>query len=138
MPRKQLDQLQACTLWRIVKCGKEQETLHKKISYVPSATLIFSNPQSARTPTPLKALFASCYINSIYKLQLQYNSFSNCVKSCGSALICQVIKMADWSGLYHDLLVLIARSIASYEDFIALGGVCKSWRFAFKQSITRK
>jgi len=41
------------------------------------------------------------------------------------------------SGLYHDLLVLIARSIASYEDFIAFGGVCKSWRFAFKQSITR-
>uniref|UniRef100_A0A2N9J328 KIB1-4 beta-propeller domain-containing protein n=1 Tax=Fagus sylvatica TaxID=28930 RepID=A0A2N9J328_FAGSY len=38
--------------------------------------------------------------------------------------------MADWSGLHYDLLVLIVRRIAWYEDFNTFRGVCKSWKSA--------
>ena len=38
--------------------------------------------------------------------------------------------MADWSELHYDLLVLIVRRIAWYEDFNTFRGVCKSWKSA--------
>ena len=44
--------------------------------------------------------------------------------------------MVDWSSLHYDLLVLIVRRIPLYDDFIAFGGVCQSWRFSLKQYST--
>ncbi|XP_059306545.1 uncharacterized protein LOC132057988 [Lycium ferocissimum] len=38
--------------------------------------------------------------------------------------------MADWAGLPHDLLVLIAKRVKLIEDFIALSVVCTSWQTA--------
>lgn len=105
--------------------AKNKKRCIRKYPMCHSQSLIFLNLQSARTP-PLKALFASCYINSNYNYST-INSVSTCIKPCESAIICQAINMADWSGLCHDLLVLIVRSIALYKDFISFGGVCKSW-----------
>ncbi|XP_015170943.1 F-box protein SKIP23-like [Solanum tuberosum] len=38
--------------------------------------------------------------------------------------------MADWAGLTHDLLLLIAKRVKVMEDFIAFRSVCTSWRTA--------
>ncbi|KAL6180920.1 hypothetical protein ACLB2K_047578 [Fragaria x ananassa] len=38
--------------------------------------------------------------------------------------------MANWSGLYLDVLVSIANRMDFVEDFIAFGLVCKPWRLA--------
>ncbi|GMY31780.1 putative F-box protein At5g55150 [Fagus crenata] len=34
----------------------------------------------------------------------------------------------NWSAIPHDLVFEIAKRLSSYEDFVALCGVCKSWR----------
>ncbi|KAG5584433.1 hypothetical protein H5410_044867 [Solanum commersonii] len=48
-----------------------------------------------------------------------------------SSEICFVDKpMADWAGLPHDLLVLIAKRVKVIEDYIAFGCVCNSWQTA--------
>ncbi|KAF8412283.1 hypothetical protein HHK36_000244 [Tetracentron sinense] len=45
--------------------------------------------------------------------------------------------MADWSDLPRDLLGCIAQRVIIYEDFVALGGVCSSWRsVAVKENFT--
>ena len=36
--------------------------------------------------------------------------------------------MMNWSAISHDLVFEIAKRLSSYEDFVALCGVCKSWR----------
>ncbi|KAK3225017.1 hypothetical protein Dsin_004879 [Dipteronia sinensis] len=38
--------------------------------------------------------------------------------------------MANWAALNHDLLVEIVWRITWYDDFVAFGGVCTSWRSA--------
>ncbi|KAF8412280.1 hypothetical protein HHK36_000241 [Tetracentron sinense] len=45
--------------------------------------------------------------------------------------------MSNWSELPNDLLGLIAKRVIIYEDFVAFGGVCNSWRsVAVRQNFT--
>lgn len=43
--------------------------------------------------------------------------------------------MRDWSGLLPDLLDVICNRVSSYQDLVAFGGVCTTWRsVALEQS----
>ncbi|XP_050147593.1 F-box protein At2g26160-like [Malus sylvestris] len=46
------------------------------------------------------------------------------------ALVCPIKRMPPWSVLPHDLIASIAKRLFAFEDFIAFGAVCTSWKSA--------
>ncbi|KAI8569477.1 hypothetical protein RHMOL_Rhmol02G0282100 [Rhododendron molle] len=42
--------------------------------------------------------------------------------------VASISLMGNWADLGEDLLSLIAKRVALYDDFLSFGGVCRSWR----------